>query len=179
MPDLVLLDETSGEIDSIDEEAIDEFVAKRGAQVKVAGWQGRPVPSFEVSTLGGETITEQDLVGKNALIFFWETRCPISRRISPSMVALYQKHGGADLEILGLNVDNVLKLKVPDRERREFIAEKGIKYPVAMLDEETRAAFGNINVFPAMFAVAPDGTIRDLLFNYQDLETLENLVQRD
>ncbi|MGH9459638.1 MAG: TlpA family protein disulfide reductase [Vicinamibacteria bacterium] len=177
MPKLVSLDDVSGEIASIDEEEIDEFVEKRGSEVKVAGWVGKPVPAFEVETLGGETITNQDLLGKTALIFFWETRCPISRRISPSMVELYEKYGGARLEILGLNVDEVLKLKVPDGERRKFIAEKGIEYPVAMLDDKTRAAFGNINVFPVMFSVAPDGTIGELLFNYQDLDTLESLVQ--
>ena len=179
MPELISLDEASGEIASIDEEEIDEFVEKRGSQVKVSGWVGKPVPAFEVSTLDGETITNQDLVGKNALIFFWETRCPISRRISPSIVELYKKYGGAELTILGLNVDDVLKLKVSDRERRKYIAERGIEYPVAMLDEETRAAFGNINVFPAMFWVASDGTIGELLFNYQELATFENLVQGD
>jgi thiol-disulfide isomerase/thioredoxin len=179
MPELILLDEASGEIASIDEEEIDEFVEKRGSQVKIAGWVGRPVPAFEVTTLDGETVTNQDLVGKNALIFFWETRCPISRRMSPSIVELYKKYGGAELAILGLNVDDVLKLKVSDRERRKYIAERGIDYPVAMLDEETRAAFGNINVFPAMFWVASDGTIGELLFNYQDLATFENLVQGD
>ncbi len=179
MPELILLDEASGEIASIDEEEIDEFVEKRGSQVKVVGWVGRPVPAFEVSTLDGETITNQDLLGKNAMIFFWETRCPICRRITPSMVELYKKYGSTELEILGLNVDDVLELKVSDRERRKFIADRGIEYPVAMLDEETRAAFGNINVFPAMFWVASDGTIGELLFNYQDLATLENLVQGD
>ena len=179
MPELILMDEASGEIASIDEEEIDEFVEKRGSQVKVSGWVGKPVPAFEVTTLDGETVTNQDLVGKNALIFFWETRCPISRRISPSIVELYKKYGGAELAVLGLNVDDVLKLKVSDRERRKYIAERGIDYPVAMLDEETRAAFGNINVFPAMFWVASDGMIGELLFNYQDLATFENLVQGD
>ena len=176
MPELILLDEASGEIASIDEEEIDEFVEKRGSQVKVAGWVGKPVPAFEVTTLDGGTITNQDLVGKNALLFFWETRCPISRRISPSMVELHKKYGGADLEILGLNVDDALKVKVSDRERRKFIADRGVEYPVAMLDEETHAAFGNINLFPAVFWVTSDGTIGELLFNYQDLATLENLV---
>ena len=176
MPELILLDEASGEIASIDEEEIDKFVETRGSQVKVAGWVGKPVPVFEVTTLDGETITNEDLVGKKTLIFFWETRCPICRRITPSMVELYKKYGGAELEILGLNVDDVLDLKVSDRERRRFIEERGIEYPVAMLDGETRAAFGNINVFPAMFWVTSEGTIGKLLFNYQDLATLEELV---
>ena len=176
MPDLLQLEDTSGEIATIDEEEIDAFVAKRGSAVKVAGWVGEPVPAFEVVTLDGETLTNEDLVGRKTLIFFWQTRCPICRRITPSMVALYQKYEG-ELEILGLNVDDVLQSKVSDRERRQFIAERGIEYPVAMLDEETRAAFGNINVFPAMFWVRADGTIGELLLNYQDYQTLENLVQ--
>lgn len=177
MPDLVMLDETTGEITAIDEEEIDAFVAKRGAAVRVVDWIGEPVPAFEVTTLDGETITNRDLVGKGSLIFFWETRCPISRRISPNVTSLYQKYGGSELDVLAFNVDEVMQQRVSDRERRKFIADRGIEYPVVMLDEETRAAFGNINVFPAMFWVAPDGTIGKLLFNYQDLETLESLVQ--
>ncbi|HEX9726013.1 MAG TPA: TlpA disulfide reductase family protein [Vicinamibacteria bacterium] len=177
MPNLILLDETSGEIASIDEEEIDEFVEKSGSQVRLVGWVGKPVPAFEVSTLNGEKITNRDLVGKRTLIFFWLTRCPICRRIAPTMVELYKKHGGAELEILGLNVDEALGLDVSDQERREFISQQGIEYPVAMLDSETRSAFGNINVFPAMFWVKSDGTIGELLLNYQDLETLESLVQ--
>ena len=176
MPDLLSLDETTGAITSIDEKEIDEFVETKGSQVKVAGWIGKPVPVFEVTTLAGETITNEDLIGKETLIFFWQTRCPICRRITPSMVELYGKYREAELEILGLNVDDALGLRVSDRERREFIRDSGIEYPVAMLDSETRAAFGNINVFPAMFWVKSDGTIGNLLLNYQDLETLENLV---
>jgi len=177
MPDLVSLDEVSGEITSIDGKEIDEFVEKRGSQVKVAGWVGQPVPAFEVTTLEGKKITHQDLAGKNTLIFFWQTHCPICRRITPIMVELHKKYGAQELTILALNVDEVLGLEVPDGERREFIAQSGIEYPVAMLDSETRAAFGNINIFPAMFWVETDGTIRELLLNYQDLETLENLVR--
>ena len=177
MPAIVTLDEASGEIASTDMEKIDKFVETKGSQVKVSGWIGQPVPAFQVTTLKGETITEKDLAGKNALIFFWLTRCPVCQRITPNMVELYQRFAGNDFEILGLNVDVALGLNVSDEDRAEFIAERGIEYPVAILDQETRAAFGNVNIFPAMFWVKSDGTIGELLLNYQDLETLVQLVE--
>lgn len=177
MPTLITLDEASGEIASTDMEKIDKFVETKGSEVKVSGWIGKPVPAFEVTTLEGETITEKDLVGKNALIFFWLTRCPVCQRITPNMVELYEKYAGSDFEILGLNVDVALGLHVSDEERAQFIAERGIEYPVAILNADTRAAFGNVNIFPAMFWVKSDGTIGELLFNYQDLDTLVRLVE--
>ncbi|MEE9180544.1 MAG: hypothetical protein V3U22_06575, partial [Vicinamibacteria bacterium] len=42
---------------------------------------------------------------------------------------------------------------------------------------DTRTAFGNVNIFPAMFWVKSDGTIGELLLNYQDLDTLVRLVE--
>ena len=177
MPAIVTLDEASGEIASTDMEEVDKFVETRGSEVKISGWIGKPVPAFEVTTLEGETITEKDLAGKNTLIFFWLTRCPVCQRITPNMVELYERFAGSDFEILGLNVDVALGLNVSDEDRAEFIAERGIEYPVAILDPDTRAAFGNVNIFPAMFWVKSDGTIGELLLNYQDLDTLVRLVE--
>jgi thiol-disulfide isomerase/thioredoxin len=179
MPTLIILDEESGEIESLDMKEIDKFVKTRGSQVKVSGWIGKPVPAFEVTTLKGKTITNEDLIGNNTLLFFWLTHCPVCQRITPNMVELYKRYGSADFEILGLNVDLALGLDVTDEERREFIAERGIEYPVAILDPETRSAFGNVNIFPAMFLVKSDGTIGELLLNYQDLETLVRLVEEE
>ena len=179
MPKLVSLDEATGEIESIDMKEIDKFVESKGSQVKVSGWVGKPVPAFEVTTLDGKTITNEDLIGDNTLIFFWLTRCPVCQRITPNMVELYKKYGSTNFEILGLNADVALGLDVSDEERREFIAERGIEYPVAILDPDTRAAFGNVNIFPAMFWVKSDGTIGELLLNYQDLETLVRLVEEE
>ena len=177
MPTLITLDEASGEIASTDMKEIDKFVETRGSEVKINGWIGKPVPAFEVTTLEGESITEKDLVGKNTLIFFWLTRCPVCQRITPNMVELYERYARSDFEILGLNVDVALGLEVSDQDRAEFIAERGIEYPVAILDPKTRAAFGNVNIFPAMFWVKSDGTIGELLLNYQDLDTLVRLVE--
>ncbi len=179
MPTLITLEEASGEIASTDMEKIDKFVETKGSEVKVSGWIGKPVPTFEVTTLEGETITEKDIAGKNTLIFFWLTHCPVCQRITPNMVELYQKYAGSDFEILGLNVDVALGLDVSGEERAQFIAERKIEYPVAILDSETRAAFGNVNIFPAMFWVKSDGTIGELLLNYQDLDTLVRLVEGD
>ena len=177
MPTLITLDEASGEIASTDMKEIDKFVETRGSEVKISGWIGKPVPALEVTTLEGESITEKDLVGKNTLIFFWLTRCPVCQRITPNMVELYERYARSDFEILGLNVDVALGLEVSDQDRAEFIAERGIEYPVAILDPKTRAAFGNVNIFPAMFWVKSDGTIGELLLNYQDLDTLVRLVE--
>jgi hypothetical protein len=70
----------------------------------------------------------------------------------------------------------VLGLAVGDEERRAFVREKGISYPVAVLDAKTRAAFGNVNIFPALFLVKPDGTVSRLVVNYQDFDHLDRLV---
>jgi thiol-disulfide isomerase/thioredoxin len=177
MPPLVARDQTSGEIESLDLEEIAKFVDQRGSQVKVSGWIGKSIPSFEATTFGGKAIGSRDLLGSNALIFFWLTHCPVCQRMAPNVVEIHERYGSAGLKILGFNVDEALKLDVPHQEQLEFVAERGIEYPNATLDQGTRAAFGNMNIFPVIFLVKPDGTISHLIINYRELDELDRLVR--
>lgn len=177
MPMLLARNETSGEIEVLDLDTIDEFVREKGSRVKVSGWVGKPVPSFELPTLDGGRIRSTDLRGQCAILFVWLTRCPVCRRITPHMVELERKYGGEEFLILGLNADLALGLDIPDAERQQFLRDQKIPYKVAMLDAATRAALGNGNIFPLLFFLGPDGEISRFVLNYQDLETLDKMVR--
>lgn len=177
MPMLLARNESTGEIEVLDVDAVDDFVRQRGSAVKVSGWVGRSAPSFELPALDGGTLGDTDLRGKSAILFIWLTRCPACRRIMPHMVELEKKFRGRGLKIVGLNADQALGLDVPEKERKDFVRESGIQFPVAMLDRSTRAALGNGNIFPMLFFVRADGTISRLVLNYQDQETLEEWVE--
>jgi hypothetical protein len=173
MPKLLQRDPASGEVASLDLAAVDDFVAKKGALVQVAGWAGRPFPEFSLTALDGSPLTTAALRGQPALIFLWLTRCPVCRRVTPDVVALDRRYRGRGLRVVGLCADDALGLGVSADERAAWIRDQGIEYPVAVLDGRSRAALGNQNIFPAMFLVGADGKVVELLINAHDPAVLE------
>jgi hypothetical protein len=176
MPKLFRLHPATSEIVDVDEAQLAAFVETRGSPVRVSGWQGQPLPEFALSALGGGTVASAGLKGTPALVWVWLTRCPVCRRVTPSLVELDRRLGPKGLRIVGLNSDAVLGLNVPDAERDAWIREQGIRYPNAALDAKTRAAFGQ-NIFPAFFLVGRDGRVRQLVLNERSLGELEKLAQ--
>lgn len=176
MPPVLLFDEALGEIESVDLEAIDEFTSAKGTEVRLTGWRGRPLPEFSLPTLDGHTMSERDLIGKAALIVIWLTGCPDCRRTLPNVVKLFDEHGRKGLQVLGFNVDEALGLDRTDSDRREFSDSLGLNFPTVVLDEDTRARFGNLNIYPTMIFVSSEGKIDRLLFNYQEYAVLESIA---
>ncbi|MCH8820583.1 MAG: TlpA family protein disulfide reductase, partial [Acidobacteria bacterium] len=119
MPSLFQLNTETGEIESLELENIDAFVARRGATVKVTQWVGEPVPPFELSSFQNETYRSQDLKGKNLLIYFWFTGCPPCIRIAPILQQLDRKYSDSNFQVIGFNADRILELEVTDQQRQD------------------------------------------------------------
>ncbi len=177
MPSLFQLNTETGEIESLELENIDAFVARRGATVKVTQWVGEPVPPFELSSFQNETYRNQDLKGKNLLIYFWFTGCPPCIRIAPILQQLDRKYSDSNFQVIGFNADRILELEVTDQQRQDYLQDQGLRFVNLHVDRPTRQAFGNINVFPTLFFVDSDGTIFRHVINYLDREALESMVR--
>ena len=177
MPSLFQLNTETGEIESLELENIDAFVARRGATVKVTQWVGEPVPPFELSSFQNETYRSQDLKGKNLLIYFWFTGCPPCIRIAPILQQLDRKYSDSNFQVIGFNADRILELEVTDQQRQDYLQDQGLRFVNLHVDRPTRQAFGNINVFPTLFFVDSDGTIFRHVINYLDREALESIVR--
>lgn len=176
MPKLFRRQAETGEIVDVDRAALEAFVKSRGSQVRVSGWQGAPLPSFSLAGVPSGTLSSHSLDGRPGLVFLWLTRCPVCRRVTPSVVELSRRLGPRGLQVVGLNADEVLGLSVTPAERESWLREQGVSYPNAALDAATRAALGQ-NIFPAFFLVERDGRVRELVLNERSLEELEALVE--
>ena len=176
LPKLLTL-EADGEIASLDLAAIDAFVEQKGGTVRVAGWEGRPLPELSLTALDGEPLGSADLMGRPSLVFLWLTRCPICRRVTPLVAELDRRYRDRGLQVVGLCADVTLGLGVTEDERREWLEEQQIEYRNAVLDAEARAALGNQNIFPAFFLVDAAGIVRRLVINEQDEATFEALLE--
>ena len=178
MPSLYQRKTETGEIESLELENINAFVDRRGgAAVKVTQWVGEPVPPFELSSFKDEIFRRQDLKGKNLLIYFWFTGCPPCIRIAPILEQLDRKYTDSNFQVIGFNANRVLELEVTDQPGQNYLQDGGLRFVNLHVDQPTRQAFGNINVFPTLFFVNTDGTIFQHIINFQDQEALESVIR--
>ena len=70
----------------------------------------------------GKAMTLADRKGKTLLVNLWATWCAPCRAEMPALDALQQSKGGADFEVVAINVDTG-----DDTKPKKFLAETGVK----------------------------------------------------
>ncbi len=91
--------------------------------------------------------------GKVVLLNFWATWCGPCRAEIPDLVALQNKYKDR-LQILGLVVDDDDQDAV-----KNFVAEFGVNYPVALASDEIRLQYGGIAALPTSFVLDAEGRV--------------------
>jgi peroxiredoxin len=124
----------------------------------VSNWQqsglldaDTPAPEFELSALDGSRVASHDLLGKRVILHFWATWCGVCQREFGMLERLHQE----------LPQDTVLLSVVADGDRRsvkQFIAERGIDYPVLRATEEVLREF-QVTAFPTNYFIDRQGNI--------------------
>lgn len=124
----------------------------RGASV--AGISAKnTAPDFTLQKLDGGTITLSEFRGKKSVVVdFWASWCPNCRRDMPKLNGFYEKYKDR-VEVIGVN------LQEKDSTVRDFIASRGISFPIA-LDSNGQAsnAFG-IRYTNTHFLIDKDGNL--------------------
>lgn len=117
---------------------------------------GAAAPEFSLKTLAGGTTSLSQYRGRPVLVNFWASWCRPCRAEMPEIIAAYNAHRAAGLEVLAINLT--------DQERRRdvlrFVEELGIPFPV-LLDEKgrVRERYGLIAV-PTTLLVDRVGGVR-------------------
>jgi peroxiredoxin len=114
-------------------------------------------PEFRLANSEGQFVTASDFDGKVLLVNFWATWCEPCRREMPMLMELQTQHGLRGLQVLGIALDDVGKV-------RNFVRNFGIRYPIlvgAADVMQTSAAYGNVNgVLPYSVLIDRTGIIR-------------------
>ncbi len=115
-----------------------------------------PAPAFEATTLDGRSVSLESLRGQVVLVNFWATWCPPCRVEMPGFQQVYEEKHARGFTIVGVATDIGGSSNV-----REFLAERGITYPVAMATGRIVRDFGNVNMLPTSFLIDRQGRIRN------------------
>jgi len=179
VPRFLTRDAKTGEIAQVDIEKVKADPRfNKVIERSIAGWEGKMAPPFSVEGLDGTTLSSSDLKGKPHLVYFWFTNCPPCGQITPHLVSLQGKFASRNFKVVGLNADRLLELGYEDSERKAYVKDHQINFPIAHLSPEVQAAYGGVQLFPTLFLVDKDGVIRAHFVNYKDEATLQKAIEK-
>jgi peroxiredoxin len=131
----------------------------------------QPAPPISATLLDGQPFTLAGQRGKVVILYFYASWCSTCVASATFFDGLADKFVGDKVVVLGINLDKTLD------ECKEFVAQKGIRYPQLFAgpwtDSPVRKAFHVVDV-PTTFVIDADGRIAHVdLFG----KVLENFIE--
>jgi cytochrome c biogenesis protein CcmG/thiol:disulfide interchange protein DsbE len=132
-----------------------------------------PAPAFDLPLVGGGRVSLDSLRGEPVLLDFWATWCEPCLLEIEELNALQEELRPTGVRILAISIDTL-----PPEQLARWVAEHGIRYPVALASVDLATAYG-ADAFPFHVLLGPDGTVRERLESgFHDRVELRALVAR-
>jgi len=132
----------------------------------------RQAPTFSVRTLDGKPLRLADLRNRAVVVDFWATWCGPCRASMPHLSTMQTRYEKQGLTVIGLSVDE----NGPQGVRR-IASQWGVKFPLAMANDDVLDAYGPIRSIPTTFFINRNGAIVRRVVGYIDGETMEGYVK--
>lgn len=135
--------------------------------------KGQPAPPLKVTTTSGQQVTMANYQGYVLVIDLFATWCPPCKASVPHLVALNKKYQKQGLQILGLSIQ-----EGEEEEVAEFITEKRINYPVAIVDKKVADDYGATTI-PQLIVINKKGAVVEVYKGYNDMigKALEDTIK--
>lgn len=117
--------------------------------------KGKPAPPLKVVTTSGQKVTLANYRGYVLVLEFFATWCEGCKDSLPHLINYNKQYGKQGLQILGLNPGvrgDTLDVV------RQFMREKQINFPVALVDDDLLIDYG-ISPIPAIFIIDKNGVL--------------------
>jgi len=138
--------------------------------LKSAGPQ--EAPDITVVTTRGERIALAGMRGNPLLVTFWATTCPSCMKEMPELIDLYH-----ELSPLGLKIIGIAMYYDPPNRVLAIQKSRSIPYTIALdIDAHAARAFGDVELTPTTFLIAPDGRIVYRETGLMDMDRLRNAI---
>jgi len=129
-------------------------------------------PAFSVKALDGHALHLADLHNHPVVMDFWATWCAPCRASMPHLNDVQARYGPKGLMVIGMSVDETGPAPV-----RRFASQAGVKFTMAMANDEILDAYGPIRSIPTTFFISRKGEIVRRVVGYIDNETMEGYVK--
>lgn len=131
---------------------------------------------FSLTDTTGKPIRLADFRGKVVIVDFWGTWCPPCRAEIPSFIKLQSTFAERGFQMIGLNQET----GSPDESTQRinaFIAENGMNYPCAIIDESILEKVPEMESFPTTLFIDRTGKVRLKAVGLHPYSYLEAVVQ--
>lgn len=126
---------------------------------------------FQMHTLGGRELDQDDFKNNVLLIDYWGTWCAPCRKAIPFLEELYGRYKHHGLEIIGLTYEQ--GAGDPASKVREFAAVNHITYPLAIGTEEQMRLVDNFQGYPTMLFLRRGLVLDHIRVGYADSSKAE------
>jgi cytochrome c biogenesis protein CcmG, thiol:disulfide interchange protein DsbE len=116
---------------------------------------GAKAPAASLTTLDGQRIATEDLVGQVIILTFWATWCAPCRDELPLLSSYADEHAAAGLRVLGFGLDT------PDRLSEVRHIAQSLHFPVGLLAASSAPGYGRIWRLPVNFTIDRRGRLVD------------------
>jgi cytochrome c biogenesis protein CcmG/thiol:disulfide interchange protein DsbE len=130
-------------------------------------------PAFSVKGVDGRAVRSSDYRNRPVVVDFWATWCAPCRASMPHLNSMQERYSRDGLAVIGMSVDEE---KTPVEVKR-FAGGLGVKFTLAMANDEVLDAYGPIRSIPTTFFINRKGQIVRRVVGYIDGETMESYVQ--
>ena len=130
-------------------------------------------PRFAVTLRDGRPLSADALRGRVVFVNVWATWCPPCRAEMPALQQLADAYAADGVVVLGLSVD-----QRPADEVDQFLTERGIRYPNAIIDDAILREFGGVRGYPTSFLLDRAGIIRHTVMGPVGVVTLRPAIRR-
>lgn len=143
-------------------------------------WSGAPAargaetiaPAFSVKTVEGRSLKLSDLRNRPVIVDFWATWCGPCKASMPHLNEMQSRYGAKGLSVVGMSVDENGPAPV-----RKFATGLGVKFTIAMANDEVLDAYGPIRSIPTTIFINRKGEIVRRVVGYIDRETMDSYVK--
>jgi peroxiredoxin len=146
----------------------------RVIEIVVTGIQGSPgsgafdqqkaeaAPEFYLQDTNGQWHKLSDYKGKVVVVTFWAAWSPESQQEVRDLNALSSQYMDQNVVILGISVDEGGAERISS-----FVQANGLNYPILIVDEGVKSAYGGIGKLPSTFIIDQEGNIYKKYFGYR------------
>lgn len=148
-------------------------VGPQAAAALGVGTSRDEAPVLSVAMLDGSRLSIRELEGQVVLVNFWATWCPPCRMEMPGFQRVWDSRRARGLVVLGLTNE-----RGREDEVRQFLAERGISYPVDVAGPEAAEAFGGVRALPTSILIDREGRVRHRVEGFFAEPALRHAVDR-
>jgi len=111
--------------------------------------------NFSFKDIDAKKVSLSDFKGKVIILDFWATWCEPCKKEIPDFIKLQQKYGARGLQIVGISVDDSMKMA------KTYATGMKMNYPVLLAEgkEDVLKAYEPINGIPVSVVIDRQGRI--------------------